>query len=121
MRPVALLPYACMQMDALLMPRGDVMAVYAEHMLQAASHQAMRSVHEQQFLAHAYILKTCLLYLPLLLLLQFQLLVALEQQEPASLAKVLLFYARLGPEHADLFQEVRSSSVFRQQSLFVWG
>jgi hypothetical protein len=47
------------------------------------------------------------LYLLPSLLLQVQLLAALEQQEPASLTKVLLFYARLGPEHADLFQEVR--------------
>jgi hypothetical protein len=50
---------------------------------------------------------TRLLCLLLLLLLQVQLLSSLEQQEPSSLAKVLLFYARLGPEHADLFQEVR--------------
>ncbi|WIA31546.1 hypothetical protein OEZ86_002437 [Tetradesmus obliquus] len=34
-----------------------------------------------------------------------QLLASLEQQEASALVKALTFYARLGPEHADLFQE----------------
>lgn len=37
---------------------------------------------------------------------QVQLLSNLEQQQPCELVKILLFYAKLGPGHEEIFQEV---------------
>lgn len=45
-------------------------------------------------------------------LLQVQLLASLDQQEAASLAKSLLFYAKLGPGQLDLFQAVSQPAAY---------